>query len=159
MKKINLVGLLTLILIAVIAVLSSCSTKKKLTKSETETHTVLTQTVTESLDTLVSLHGSTLIGIKAIDEILAGDSIFEETPELKIITKVDHGKLKTVAVKKDIEVHVTIDKKTVSNLVQDKKEVVKTKMVEKKALNLNYFWWLLVLVLIPVWKYRKRIFS
>src|SRR4051812_33403692 len=84
--------LLFIVVIAIISV-SGCTHSKKLRKSRTDydstaiTHSIITQTITERIDTIIAIASATISGTKAIGMIQAGDSVFEQTPELTITTK------------------------------------------------------------------------
>ncbi len=147
--------------------LASCSMTKHVNKEKTKetteinTETATTRTISETATTTIETQSIALEGQKAIDLILAGDSVFEETPDLEIITKEVNGIIHTRAIKKATSIPVSINKVTVEKVAiytneTDKKETqVKIKDVERKGINLNYLWWLLLLLLIPVWKCRK----
>nr|WP_298657113.1 hypothetical protein [uncultured Flavobacterium sp.] len=148
-----------------------CTTTKDVLKTKTnetvktEVHAVETATATETFTTDVSVPESTISGVKDVGLILSGDSIFEETPEISIVTKIDKtGKIQTRAVKKAQKVAIPGTRVTVTNKVSDtrseeKKQVTtKDKHVKRDGINFNYLWWLLLLLIIPIWKFRKLLF-
>lgn len=146
-----------LIIAAMLICLASCNIKKNLTKTEVKTdstevvQTAVTQMVTETIDTCITIAATTLAGIKAIDEIQAGDSIFEETPDLEIITKLDHGVLKTIAVKKSVAIHIEKTRQTITKIDQSKKSEYKiddkTKELHKEVTG-GVNWTLIILSVI-----------
>lgn len=144
---------------AVLFWLASCNVTKDLHKSTTTTDTAveiktdITQTVTETIDTTLAIASQTLTGIKAITEMQAGDSIFEETPDLEIVTKVDHGIVKTIAIKRIQVIPITAHKITVTHMAQDAKSEVKQKIDTKdlhKVITSGFPWGWLALIIILV---------
>lgn len=141
--------------------LASCNVTKDLhktrtaTDSTTQVKTAITQTVTESIDTCITIPGAALTGVKAIEQLQAGDSIFEETPELEIVTKIDKGRIKTTAVKRPQIIPVKQNRIMVTHMAQDKRSEVKTDIgtidkhrVSTGGINWNWLWLLILVVLI-----------
>lgn len=157
----------TALFIMVVIVFSFCSVTKHVNKERTKetevisTETAITRTITETVTTTIETPSASIEGSKTIDLIQAGDSILEETPDLEIVTKEVNGAIVTHAIKKSQQIpvninKVTIEKEAIRTNETDKKQTdSKIKEVERKGIDLNYIWWLLLLLLIPIWKYRK----
>ena len=139
----------------------SCSVTKNLNKqttketSEIKTETTTTRTITEVATQTIEVKADTIKTDKNIDLILQGDSIYEDTPEQTITVKVVKGKLTAKAIKKKQSIPVNINRTIVENETKHstanvvKQSTVKTKQTERKGINLNYLWWLLLLI--PLW--------
>lgn len=153
-------------IIVLVLVVSSCNVHKTLRQAESKTdataevNTAITQTITETIDTCIAIAGQTLSGTKAIDQLQAGDSIFEETPELEIITKVEHGRIKTTAIKRAVIIPVQAHKSIVTHFDQAATTHThaenKVKDVDKKVtggFNLNWLWLILAgVVAVLLWR-------
>lgn len=146
---------------AILLCLASCHVTKDIHKTSTttdttaEVKTAISQTITETIDTLIAITGQTLTGIKAIDQLQAGDSIFEETPELEIITKIDKGRVKTTAIKRAIMIPVKQNRTTFTHLDRDARSEVKVKVDAqylhkswRSGINWNWLWVLLAGVIV-----------
>lgn len=149
--------------------LASCRSKKDLTKSNIEesvrekVNTTVTQTVTEKFDEPVETPEVTVTDDVSTDDLLCGDSSFVETPEIKVVTKIDPRtkKVKTVATVKSQTVNVPGTRTTTTSFNQNLEKSVDTKSVtselhkETKA-NFSFNWiWLLIAILIvfALWKF------
>jgi len=161
-------NLTTLKNIILLLVLSSCSVTKNLNKqttkeiSEIKTETTTTRTITEVATQTIEVKADTIKTDKNIDLILQGDSIYEDTPGQTITVKVVKGKLTAKAIKKKKIVTANVNRTIIENsheskLARDSKQsTVKTKQVERKGINLNYIWWLLLLIPLWIgWRYIK----
>lgn len=166
MKKVQvqMLGLLLLLL------LSSCSHTKDLTKTKvddktvTDINTVTTRTVTEISKDTVEIKADTLHKDFKIKDLITGDTLSSEDNDIKLIIRIDTNthKLKTTVISKKKIVPININKTTVEVVKEqkheDKEVITNTKEVHKKVtggFNLNYLWWLLLLLLIPIWRFRK----
>lgn len=173
--------IVNLILAAIlIACLSSCTTSRHINRTHTTTdstavtHTANTATIANTSTLTESLH--TIVAIPEVTfddtaDTLAGTEIFD-TPEFTatVTPGVNGGKPKIRGVLKPRNVPVDITRVLVSsnnattsavldNTVAVSTEstgVVKDRETEGRF-NLNYLWWLLLLLLIPIWKYRKEL--
>jgi hypothetical protein len=156
------------ILLAII-LLSSCNTTKDLQKSvskenlHTKTDTKTDRTISETIDTTIVIKKDSLIGSS---ENLETDPIILEDENLILtVTKDKKGITHAKTVKKDQSIHVEKKKLTTEHIdAKSKTEsetFTKTKDLHKEVtggLNLNFLWWLLLLLLIPIWKFRKVLF-
>lgn len=151
----------TTIAILIGIILTSCSVTKNLNKqttketSEIKTETTTTRTITEVATQTIEVKADTIKTDKALELILQGDSIYEDTPEQTITVKVVKCKLMANAVVKAKKIPVNINRTIVENETKQstanvvKRSTIKTKQVERKGINLNYLWWLLLLI--PLW--------
>lgn len=148
------------ILIGVIAFLImllmfSCTHTKDLQKKsiEVKSDSIAITTSTETTTGELTIKGDTLIETKPDDQI-----IDIEDGSMKLEVKDVKGKITARAIQKPKVVPVKIVKVTDSKIEVKRNEKDKdlSKHVENKwNFSLNYLWWLLLLMLIPIWKYRK----
>jgi hypothetical protein len=170
-------GLLTAIAALAFLLLTSCTNMKKIVHKEevkentrTQTETATTRTITEQVDSNVTLNPDSLEGAISLQELFDGPETFENE-NTTVTLKFDSvsKKINTKVVNKPKVIPVHINKTTVEseNKKQDehkkidtvKKDVDKDRQGIVKPFNLNYLWWLLLLLLIPIWKWRKMLFS
>jgi len=144
-----------------ISLMTSCGTVKKLKhKSEIKsdstdlTKTVLTQTVTERIDTTIEVKSDSLKQENSLSELLKGDTITEENDNLILKTYEDTVKktVHTKAISKPKKVHVYQDKKTVTNLKQNKDVEVKKDIKESEKTvertGIKWYWYVVFILLI-----------
>lgn len=157
--------------VLILMVLSSCNTTKHLekdkanTKTETVVNTVTTKTITETATEDVKIKADSVIA--DIPAHFDNDTIIEENENIKLVITKDKktGKVKAKAIQKEKVVPVEIKRVIVENTHENKKikthEIVKKKDkdVERTGptLNLNYLYWLFLLLLIPLWRYRRQL--
>lgn len=176
----------TLLALMAIASLCSCHVTKSTQKSHTDTTqqthihatetqtAVTTSTLTETAHTIVTIPGDTIERVKAIDEIMAGDSIFEDTPDMETVTKFDAKtkKLKTVVISKPHSIPVYFNRVLVTthqettqaaqDITAKTHSVVNTKDSSKerqgwfKQIDPNWLWLLLVIAGIVWFVLRKK---
>lgn len=127
----------------------------------TDLTSVTTRTITERADTLVTIQADTLIGKS---DNLSEQPIIEFKDGLELIVKEDKvtHKVTATATKQPVKFRLNVNREIVEN--EDKhihtktdgfKEVVDKQVERTGGLNWNYLFWLLLLLLIPIWKYRK----
>jgi len=163
-------GLIFLLFLALLWLITSCSHTKDLTKTKTDektdikTETVATRTITETSKESVKIDADSLTSDITISSLLNGDSLEAEDDNITLKIKVVNKKVVVKAKVKEKIVPVNIEKKTVEVISEKKHEVKKTEVSTKDVhkevtggLNLNYLWWLLLLLLIPLYKYRKTL--
>lgn len=157
----------TIIAILIAIIFCSCSLTKNITKnkskesSEIKTETATTRTITEVATQTIEVSADTLKSNKNVDLILNGDSIYEDTPEQTITVKIVKGKLQAKAIKKKQVIPVNINRTIIEKELKkedskiSKEITTKDKHVERTGINLNYLWWLLLLLIIPIWRLLK----
>jgi hypothetical protein len=167
-KLIYLPYLLALIVLA--ALFSSCNTTKDLTKNKetnevnTVTKTVETRTITETGKGTIETEKDTITGTSWD---LSVNPINVENENIKlVVTKDKQGKVTATTTKKPKKLNYNFDKKTIERVEKDEdlhqKNSVKSSFLKKETktnFSLNYLWWLLLLLLIPIYKYRKLLFN
>lgn len=150
-----------------------CSTSKHINKSKTtedkitDLVTAFSSTVTETIDTVITVKSATITAEKDLDYFIAGDTIKHEDNDLTIISFFDRptNKIHVKAVRKKITVPVEKKKTTVSNGSTIMHEMTKTKTldtvknVERKWSWFNWLWLLLLLIPLAMWKYRAKIWK
>lgn len=143
------------------------------TASNTET-TAITRTITEEFKDSVTTPIKSVTITNENKVIAKGDTITGEAEGFKIKEYINsEGKvvteIKTLPTKIPVSGKRTIIENVNSvkaNTVTSKnnqeiKQSIATKKkeyskeVRREGINLNYLWWLLLLLLIPIWKYRK----
>jgi hypothetical protein len=160
------------ILLLIPLILCSCKTTKDIqktktdTKTETVVNTVTTETITETAVEDVKIKEDSLV-IKDIPIQFDNDSIVAEDENLKLVITKDKktGKAKAKITRKEKIVPVNINRVTARHTNEKKKiksrEITKQKDkdVERTgpSFNLNYLWWLLLLLLIPLYRYRHKL--
>lgn len=167
------IAIVILAIIALLIFFSSCNSTKDLSKKKTETKTetevksITTRTITETAQENIKVDGDTLTKEADIADVIEAPIDFEDE-DLKLIVEVNPvtNKIKATAIKKPKVIPVNIkrvtvekaavDTKTSSDIKEKGKEVHKE---TKTNFSFNYLWWLLLLLLIPIWKYRKQIFT
>lgn len=167
-----------LAMVIIVMALSSCNVKKDLTKSTTDTKTeVKTDVKTESVTTSTTTEKGN-VTIETAKDSLTGqsDNLFENPIYLEnenlfvTVTEDKKGIATAKAVKKQKKINVPVDRvivsKTETKSTGSKKENINanTKESQKKVertggFNFNYLWWLLLLLLIPIFKFRKVLFG
>ena len=162
---------LVFILLLIVTALSSCNLTKKINKAKTTEEkinnliTAFSATTTERIDTTVSINTASVSGTKTLDNMLRGDSIFEDTPELTITTRIYNGRIFTKAIRKAVFVPVKLDRTVTTNSISVDKGSVKTssvstvKNVERKPSWFNWLCLLLLLIPVAIWKYRSKIWK
>jgi hypothetical protein len=150
----------------------SCTTikdihkKKEITKSDSTVHIISSTTTTETTTGTLNVQGDTLRGDEDANE-LAEHPIEIEDGDLKLIVREDKKThvVTATAIQNPKIIPITTVKisnnKTETNAEVNKQHTSseKDRHVETDwHFSLNYLWWLLLLLLIPVWKYRKQLF-
>ena len=159
----------------ILSLFSSCSIFKKVNKTEVKTEnksdittnqaTTTTETELTASDTTVHIFGSEISGSKPIQNILSGDSIVTSNNEvISIVTyNPSNGNIsvKTVNIPKDIPIKIYNQKTktTVSDLSTTAKidNTAIAKTYEKKAVNIPFAWGLLIIPIVMILAYRKKI--
>jgi len=163
-------AIICLIIIAAVMILcNSCTStkdltkKKEETKTETEVRTVTTRTITETAQDSVKVGSDSLSTVIDFDN-LKDDPITLENDNLRVDINRDPitNKINFKVKKKEKIIPVNINRNIVEEIKSDSKSKSvtkeKTKDVHKETeagINWNYLWWLLLLLLIPLWKYRR----
>lgn len=159
-----------LIVIILILFLCSCShtkdlQKKSITiKSDSTANITSITTSTETTTGTLEVKGYTLISEEHVDD-LNDHPITIENENLKLTLSKDKktGRIKATAIQKPKVIPVNITKvtnnKTDSKIRVKKETNAKSKDLKKETtggLNLNYLWWLLLLIpLYILWNYFK----
>lgn len=156
------------VVITLIILFSSCSSIKNIqkktigSKSDSIVDTISVTTSTETITGSLEVIGDTLLG--ETSDIIE-HPIEIEDGDLKLEVKEVKGKIVAKAIQKPKTVVIN-DTKVTNNSISTKAEVKKELGVKEKdkhkeitGINLNYLWWLLLLLLIPIWKYRKLLLS
>ena len=155
---------IAILILAVILIASSCNVSKKLDKSSTkETKvndlvTAFSQTITEQADTNITVPSAEASGEILLSDLLAGDSIVKDTPELTFTTKRVKNKVHTNVTRKPIIVPFNVSKSTITTGTQTaaNSTVTETKVNTKdvdKGLPC-WIWWLILVIIALVVLYR-----
>lgn len=159
--------------------LSSCTTQKhsKTTKTieqiNTDLTTVSNKTVTECLDTIVTIRPDSVKASLSAQDLLQGKELYEDNGGEILEVKYDSltKKIMARAVRKPVIVPININRTSVTSATaterqQDNKtQTVKEANKEKAGLfgqvNLNYAWWIigaagLIWLIFFLWKNRKK---
>jgi hypothetical protein len=153
-----------ILILAIILITSSCNVSKKLDKSSTkETKvndlvTAFSQTITEKADTNITVPGVDASGEILLSDLLGGDSIVKNTPELIFTTKRVKNKVQTNVKRKSIILPITVSKQTITTGTQTaaNSTVTETKVNTKdvdKGLPC-WIWWLVLVIAALVVLYR-----
>jgi len=139
--------------------------KSTTTKSDSTASIVSVTTSTETTTGTLVVKGDTLIGEQHEDSITE-HPIEIEDENLKLIVTKDKktGKIKATAIQKPKVVPIKTVKvtnnKTDTDIHLKRESEVKTKDVHKEVtggLNLNYLWWLLLLIPLYLWwRYLRK---
>ena len=159
--------LISLLLTALL--LNACNVTKDIqkTKTETETSTIskteIVRSVTETIDTTIVINKDSLIGSSS--NLEEDPIILEDENLILTVTKDKKGVTHAKTVKKVQSIHVEKKKLTTERIDSNTKTKSETFTKTKDAhiertggFNFNYLWWLLLLLIIPIWKFRKVLF-
>ncbi len=162
------VGGRSLLVCCFLLLFAACRVTKDINRTKSTETTKTEVTSVESTTTVTEFTGEVETpkveseAEKHIEKVLAGDTLTNEKDGIVSKTWAENGKLKNSFKKEAQKVAIPGKTTTISNKAEhkteDKKSVVKTKVKHKvtdSGFNWNYAWWLLLLLLIPIWKFRK----
>lgn len=146
---------------------------EKKTETETNTETATTKTTTEEFTAPVIIPSDTILNESELDKLLNGEETEFENDEVKIITKIDSGKVKTKVITKQKKIQVPGKRTIIENTIikegkkenTDIKEKTTSKVIDKSKVKeseadtgLPWYVWVLFLLLffLIVWMVLKR---
>jgi hypothetical protein len=154
-------------LIFVVLGLISCNTNKHVNKTKettsTTTETASTSTITSEVDTCVTTKEKELSGGILLAELLAGDTLIEESPELIILTTYDpiRKSVVTRAKAKPQMVNLKFKKTEIKQEKKVEKKIIMKATKDKEVKREAIPWWILVILILIMlasvtWRLYKK---